>query len=268
MDVQDVPGAGFLPRHQFRHHFVDAPRPQAAAEAENDGALAGVQFAAGQVPVLHEDLRPHRVAHNAGLFRRAQLLHGGGHRGKNDVHVLGQQLVGHAGEGVLLVDGGADAHFRGTAHHRPADIAAAADDQVGLELPQHLFRPGPRQRQMIHRLHVAGDVLGGELSLDAVDLDMVEGIARLGDQAVFHAFPAAGKVDLGVRPVGLDGSRDGKRRVDVAGGAAGGNEHAHDFLSFGVRFCPPGTHEPPGGPSLRLRAPCARPWPGLPPGSH
>ena len=164
------------------------------------------------------------------------------------------------------MNGGVDAHFGGAAHHRPADVAAAADDQIGLQGPQHLFGPGPGEGQMIHRLHVAGDVLGGQLPLDAVDLDVVEGIARLGDQTVFHALFAARKMYLGVRPVSFDGPRDGQCRVDVAGSAAGGDEHAHIVLSFGVRFCLHGTRGSPGGPFLRPAAPFARLLPCWPPG--
>ena len=58
-----------------------------------------------------KDLRPYRVAYHQGLVRCAQLFHRGRYRGKHHVHVPGQQLVGHAGEGILLMDGGMDTHL-------------------------------------------------------------------------------------------------------------------------------------------------------------
>ena len=74
------------------------------------------------------------------------------------------------------------------------------------------------------------DVVQGEPALETGDLDVVEGVARLGHKAVFHPLPPACKVYLG-RRVGLfDGSRDGQSRVDMSGSAAGCDQYTHGDL--------------------------------------
>ena len=80
---------------------------------------------------------------------------------------------------------------------------------------------------MIEGHHIAANVFGRQLALKAVDLDMVEGVPGLGDKTVLHAFLPAGKVDLGGGVRSAQGARNGKGRVDMAGGAAGGDENAH-----------------------------------------
>lgn len=49
---------------------------------------------------------------------------------------------------------------------------------------------------MPQRHHIAHDVFGRQAALKAVDLNMVEGIPRLGDKAVLHPLFAAGKVNF------------------------------------------------------------------------
>ena len=97
--------------------------PRLPPKREDHGAVACAQFGTDGFPVLRlgEHLRPDGVAHHDGLFGCAQLFHGGGHSGKHDVHIRGQQLVGHTGKGVLLMQGGLDALSGSAAHHRAAD---------------------------------------------------------------------------------------------------------------------------------------------------
>ena len=132
-----------FPGAEVGHHFIDTTGTQTAAERQDDRPVARAQLGTDGVTVLglRKHLRADRVAHHDGLFRGTQLLHGGGHGGEHDVHIRGQQFVGHAGERVLLMQGGLDALLGGAAHHRAGDIAAAADDKVRLDLFHHLFSP-------------------------------------------------------------------------------------------------------------------------------
>ena len=119
------------------------------------------------------------------------------------------------------MDGGLDALLGGAAHHRAGDVAAAADDEVGLYFLHHGpgFRAG--EGQVPKGDDVPLDVVQGEPALETGDLDVVEGVARLGHKAVFHALLPACKVYLGGRVGLFDGSRDGQSRVDMSGSSAG-----------------------------------------------
>ena len=79
---------------------------------------------------------------------------------------------------------------------------------------------------------VAHNVLGIQAALEAVDLDMVEGVACLGDKAVLHAFTAAGKVDLSGRLGRFQGTGNRQRRVDMAGRTTGSNQNTHTNSPF------------------------------------
>ena len=129
------------------------------------------------------------------------------------------------------MDGSLDALLGGAAHHRAGDIAAAADDEIGLHFLHHGpgFRAG--EGQVPEGDDVPLDVVQGELTLETGDLDVVEGVARLGHEAVFHPLLPACKVYLGGRVGLFDGSRDGQSRVDMSGSAAGCDQYTHgDFL--------------------------------------
>ena len=92
---------------------------------------------------------------------------------------------------------GVDAHLCGAAHHRARHIAAAADDQVRLDLLHDGLGLGAGEGQIPQGDDVALDVVQRQLALKTGDLDVVEGVACLGHQTVLHALLAAGKVDLG-----------------------------------------------------------------------
>ena len=223
-----------LPGTQVCHHLVHPACAQAAAEGQDDRAVARTQLCADGLAVggLCKHLRPHGVAHHKGLVRCAQLFHGGGHGGKHDIHIRGQQLVGHTGESVLLVQGGVDAHFGGAAHHRAGHIAAAADDEIRLYFLHHGLGLGAGEGQIPQGDDVALDIVQAELTLEAGDLDVVEGVARLCDQTVLHALLTACKVDLGGRVGLFQSTGNGQCRVDMSGGAAGCDENTHGDSSL------------------------------------
>ena len=158
VQVQHVPVRLLLPGAEVGHDLIDAVCPETAAEAQNHGAVSGVQLGARRSAVRGQHLGADRVAHDGGFFRRAELLNRVRAGGQHDVDLLRQQLVGHAREGVLLMDGRLDAAPGCRAHDGPTDVAAAADDKVGLDLVQNL--PGARagQRQMPDGHDVAANV--------------------------------------------------------------------------------------------------------------
>ena len=235
MQVQHVRPLLLFPGAEVRHHLVDAVSAQAAAKAQDNGAVAGLQVAAGGFAVGGKHFGADRVAYHGGLFGGTQLLHRISACGQYHIHILGQQLVGHTGEGVLLVDGSLDATPGSGAHHGAADVTAAADDEVRLDLVQDLLGAGTGQRQMPQGNDVAHDVLGVQAALKAVDLDVMEGIPGLRDKAVLHALAAAGKVDLGGRVGGFQGTGNGQRRVDMTGCTAGSNQNTHTNSPFSGR---------------------------------
>ena len=55
----------------------------------------------------------------------------------------------------------------------------------------------------------------------------MERVARLGDQAVLHALFPACKMDLSGGVGFFQGTRNGQRRVDMAGRAAGSDQNFH-----------------------------------------
>ena len=126
---------------------------------------------------------------------------------------------------------GVDAHLCGAAHHRAGHIAAAADDQVRLDLLHDGLGLGAGESKVPQGDDVSFDVVQRQLALKAGDLDVVEGVACLGHQTVLHALLAAGKVDLGRRVCLFDSTCNGKCRVDMAGSAAGSDQNSHDDSS-------------------------------------
>ena len=223
VQVKHVPVRLLFPGAEVGHDLIDAVRTETAAEAQNHGAVSGVQLGARCGAVRGQHLGADRVAHDGGLFRRAELFNRVRAGGQHNVDLLRQQLVGHAREGVLLMDGCLDAAPGCRANDGSADVAAAADDKVGLDLVQNL--PGARagQRQMPDGYDVAANVFQAQMALEAVDLNVMEGVACLGDKAVLHPLAAARKVDLRRRVRGLQGTGNRQRRIDVTGCTAGSN---------------------------------------------
>ena len=128
VQMQRVPAGLLFPCAEIRYDLIDTVGTQAAAKAEDDRAVPGVQLGAGGGAVCRQDLGADRVADNGRFIRCAELFDCIGTGGQHDVDLSGKQLVRHAGESVLLMDGRLDAAARGGADDRPADIAAAADD--------------------------------------------------------------------------------------------------------------------------------------------
>ena len=130
------------------------------------------------------------------------------------------------------MDGSLDAALGRRAHNRAANVTAAADDKVGIDLVQDFPGAGAGQRQMPDGDDIAADVFQAEVALEAVDFDMVEGVTRLGDKSVLHPLPAARKVNFRRRVCGFQGTGDCQRGVDMTGCTAGSNENTHDSASL------------------------------------
>ena len=69
-------------------------------------------------------------------------------------------------------------------------------------------------------------------ALEAGDLDVVEGVARLCDQTVLHALLTACKVDLGGRVGLFQSTGNGQCGIDMSGSAAGCDENTHGDSSL------------------------------------
>ena len=90
----------------------------------------------------------------------------------------------------------------------------------------------PGEGQIPQGDDVALDIVQAELTLEAGDLDVVEGVARLCYQTVLHALLTACKVDLGGRVGLFQSTGNGQCWVDMSGGAAGCNENTHGDSSL------------------------------------
>ncbi len=94
------------------------------------------------------------------------------------------------------MDGGLDALFGGGAHHRAADITAAADDQIGPDLFQDSRRARAGQGQVVERYHVAAHVFRVGLRWKPLISIWWNGYPALVTRP--YSMPSsAGKVDLG-----------------------------------------------------------------------
>jgi hypothetical protein len=137
-------GQGEQARDDLGRGAVDGARPHAAAADEQHAAvgrdivfLAALTVPGGKVdrPALGADGLAQRVARFNDLRRREER----GGRGEGDPDAGGEAGDGEVeapGDGVLLVDENAFLEQRRGEQHRGGGVAAAADDDVGLEAAQ------------------------------------------------------------------------------------------------------------------------------------
>ncbi len=220
VDVADVGAVLLGVGHQVGHHLVEGAGPQAAAEGED--ADLPLQLVVGPALLRHgqQHALPDGVAGDHAVPLGLQKPLGLGHRQQDLVHLFGQQLVGDAGEGVLLVDGRLDPPLGRRLQDGAGHIAAGAHHQVGGKVLEDRLAAAGRGRQAAQGLQVVGDVARREGAPEAQHLHGVEGIALPAHQPLLHRALVAHKGDLGVGVVLFDGVGDGDGRVDVPGGAA------------------------------------------------
>lgn len=143
--------------------------------------------------VCAEHLRAHWVAHHHCFFRRAQARYRVRHGGQHHAGVLCQYFVRHTRKGVLLVDSRGNTAPLGRLHHRAADIAARTYYKVRLHFVQNRGGARGAERQMIQRHCVSNYIFWREPPLDAIHLNRVKRVARLGDKAILHPLFAPGQ---------------------------------------------------------------------------
>ena len=119
-------------RDQIGDRAVDLIRAETAAEGQHDRALVKPERLARFRLVCRQDLSADRVAGDDDVcFRKIGLCRFD--REHDLVDAAAEQLVGHAGIGVLLVNDAGNAETRRCAYHRSGDVAAGADADIGLE---------------------------------------------------------------------------------------------------------------------------------------
>ena len=163
-------------RDRWRHLFVEHPGSQAAADDQQPQRLA----AATQLGIRQRHhFGAHRIAHHGGTGI------GGEGAGEGHQHPLGkacQQLVGHAGRRVLLVQQQRNAGEPGGNTARTGGEAPHAEHHVGLDGLDHLAG----------LQHGFDDPVGRrQQPLDAVathplDVDEGDGVAMGGHQLGLH----------------------------------------------------------------------------------
>ena len=143
----------------------------------------------------------------------------------------GEHLRRQAGHGVGLMHNGRDAELRRRLEHGVADIAAGADDDVGLEVLDDLARVLRRLPRVVQRAEVVRDLRRLEAAVDVRDLHGHDVVACARDKVGLHLAVGADEEDAAVgHPVAQD-ARDRERGVDVACGTAAGKEKVHSNAS-------------------------------------
>ena len=131
-----------------------------------------------------------------------------------------QQLVGHSGIGVLLLQQGGDALFLSLLEHGTAGITANADGDIGLEILEDITRQAHALEQPRQDRHIAQQVLAVKTAHGQAD----DIIARSGHFFHFHSSLGTHKQDscFRVTAAHLVGNRQG--REDVASRTAAAHQ--------------------------------------------
>ncbi len=216
-------GDGEQPRHGLHGGTVDGPRPHAAAAYEQDAAARGdIQLLAAAFAAGGADRLAQRVAGQDHLGGRKKG--GAGREGDADLGgEAGDEQVEAAGDGVLLVDEHPLLEQCRRQQHRRGRVAAAADDDVGLEAPQDeeaFHRPqedGGQRHDAPQALDALRQAAGG-------DGDELHGLRQGGDDRGLAALARADVEELGVGISLFQGLVDGDIGIDMAAGAAAGKE--------------------------------------------
>ena len=163
-----------------------------------------------------------RVAGEDDLLLREEPLHTlVGHA--DLLGALGQQLVGDAGKGVLLLQQRGDAHIGCHIQRRAAGIASHPDGYVGTELLDDLAGDVLALQHLPQHRHILEQVLAVEPCYgQALDL-----VACSRHTLHFHA-PLSADEQYG--RFGLDGSYgigDAQRREDVSACAAAADDYSY-----------------------------------------
>ncbi len=261
--VQDLDAGLLEPRGDRGDHLVEPP---GALRAAGDQQRRQVLVEAEGVPGLGADRGPVQggdgaAQRDADVARVAQLAVGGGDGDR--VGVPGADLVGQARAGVGLVDDDRHAEPLGGEVAGQRDVAAEADDAVGLGALQDLLGGLDGAAQPPGD----GDQFGGGPAGQRYGRDQRQFVAALGHEPGLQALLGAECGDPHGRVLPAQGIGERERRLDVAGGPPTGEYDMHRNSPLSGR--PPSgvpSHRPSQSPRSGSCAP-ARPGPPAPPGS-
>ena len=238
-----------LQRQPGLHHLVQRPRPQRAAHHEQHGpvvreSVMGQRLRSGG-PLLRETAAQ-GVARQHDLLLREETLHPVvGHA--DAMRPPGQDLVGHAGVGVLLLNHGRHPHPLGGPEHGSRGIAAETHRDVGAEIAD---RPAGF-RDALHHLEGYGEVVPVHPPLQPGDRQPHDPVAQRRDLLHLHLALGPHEEDLHpVAPLAFQRLGDRHGRVDMSARSASGKYHFfHRYRSFYIYKIPiaPTTRGPATG---------------------
>ena len=238
-----------VPGHDVRRHFVDGVGPGAAAHGEDGEAVVQPQLFPSLGPAYCEKFLTDGVAHHLAGAPGGQVGFGLGEGQKHQVRLLGQELDGDAGEGVLLVEEGGDMELLGLHDNGAAEVPAGADDGVGAEVLEDFPGLVVRCEDVGNGFQIVGNVAGSKSPVEARHPDVGHGVARLGDQGVLHAAGIGDEQELRVGLMGLDLIGNGDGGIDVPAGAAACQDKFHMTSVLPVKI--QGSQVSPGGSTGR-----------------
>ena len=212
----------FLPGDELRDRLGYAVSSEASAKRKYRELIRQTQPLPSGGALLYLDVGAQRVSCDYTVFRAAEVLLGVGSCQQHLVGLLREHFRRHARVGVALVGDGLYPESRRLTKDCSGDVSAGADNDIRLEFLEYL--PDGvlcREEVQIRRLRVAPDVLYRDMALESRHFHRREVVARFGHEAGFHALRSSDEHYLRVGKYALELIGDGKRRVDMSGGAAG-----------------------------------------------
>lgn len=173
--------------------------------------MTGGGFLGDEVP----NREPNGVATHETLVP-GKTVEGGVESNEDGVREGGEEGVGETGDGVGLVDDNVGASELGSEAGGERDVAASADENVGLEASEVAEALEKGVEETVREEERVGVGRCG---------DRGEVVAGGGDCGAFHAVGGAEEEKLGRGVQGFELLRDCHRRVDVAACAAAGEGH-------------------------------------------
>ena len=227
--------------YELAYGCIHGRSAQAASHDEDDGPFARKteMFGCngrGECVVLNriQDLRSQRIAGFDDAFLGEPPLQSRKARA-NQAHAFGEQAVGDAGERVLFLYGCRDAHAGGLVEHRSAGKSADANNQLRSEFSQDAAGVPQRADELQREDPIPQAAPIPVYSCDPKAFDRIPGG---GNFFHFHAPFCPDKEDVAMGMFALDLICDGEGRVDVAAGAAAGDDDPVQWalrISHGLR---------------------------------
>ena len=174
------------------------------------------------------DVRPNRVAGQLDLVRREEAFHAV--VGHADLFgSFGQQLVGQACVGILLLNEARNAHSAGGPQGGSTGVSADTDHDVGLEVAENLTRTA----QALPQFEGKGQVGQGKFALQTCDRETLNRVSGSRDAFHFHFSFGSDKQNFSFWIQFSDAVSNRQGREDVAARTAAAYD---DFSGVSVLF--------------------------------